>query len=359
MSKRMLQIFIGGFAWALLLAGGASAQTPQKITLAHALPQLTPSFAIDSSMPAYLGYWKQEGLDVDVITTPGASAAIQLVISGKADAAVASPVTAMLAIQKGVDLKIIYTTLRGDIFGVAIPEGKGIASLKDLKGHTVGVSSFASSGTNYSKSMLIRAGLQPSDFSVVEVGVGARAASALRSGQVQALGLWDEAYKQMELSGIKFAHIYTDPRDDTSIAGSIVVRSEDLKKRPQVLIGLARAIAKAQLFQETNPAASVQVHWKVYPQSVPREGKTPEVLSKVATVARVRLPIQSRNAFGTGHYGDLPDDHMKKFQDYLVATAQLPKAIDIHKYYTNELIAKINDFDAEAIKQQAKAYKDQ
>ena len=164
-------------------------------------------------MPGYLGYWKQEGLDVEVITTPGASAAIQLVISGKADAAVASPVTAMLAVQKGVDLKDhAYTTLRGDIFGVAIPAGKGINSLKDLKGHTIGVSSFASSGTNYTKSLLVKAGLQPSDFSVVEVGVGARAASALRSGQVQALGLWDEAYKQMELSGIEFAKIYSDPR---------------------------------------------------------------------------------------------------------------------------------------------------
>ncbi|MGC1466780.1 MAG: ABC transporter substrate-binding protein [Pseudolabrys sp.] len=352
---RLVGSVFGGVLAGLLLVGAAQAET--KITLAHALPNLTPSFAIDSSLPAYLGYWKKEGLDVDVITTPGSSAAVQLVISGKADAAIASPVTAMLAVQKGVDLKIIYTTLRGDIFGVAVPEGKGIDSLKGLKGHTIGVSSFASSGTNYTKALLKRAGLQNSDFSVVEVGVGARAASALRSGQVQALGLWDEAYKQMELSGIKFEKIYTDPRADTSIAGSIVVRAEDLKKRPEVLIGLARAIAKAQLFQETNPVASVKAHWKVYPQSVPRQGETPELLKNAAIVASVRVPIQSRNAFKTGHYGDLPADYMTKFQNYLVETGQLPKSIDINAYYTNELIAKMNDFDAAAIVQQAKDFK--
>src|SRR5690349_10306982 len=162
----LLHKLIAGLTGLLFLAGTASAENLQKITLAHALPQLTPSFAIDSSMPAYLGYWKKEGLDVDVVTTPGASAAIQLVVSGRADAAVASPVTAMLAIQKGVDLRIVYTTLRGDIFGVAIPEGKGLATLKDLKGHTIGVSSFASSGTNYTKSMLHTAGLAPNDFSI-------------------------------------------------------------------------------------------------------------------------------------------------------------------------------------------------
>ena len=260
---------------ALLFASSTAAIAETKITLAHALPQLTPSFAIDSSIPNHMGYWKAGGLDVDVITTPGASAAIQLVISGKADAAVASPVTAMLAIQKGVDLKIIYTTLRGDIFGVAIPEGQKINSLQDLKGKTIGVSSFASSGTNYTKSMLEKAGLKPSEFSLVEVGVGARAAAALRSGQVQALGLWDEAYKQMELSGIKIAKIYKDPRAETSFAGSIVVRGKDIKKRPDVLIALARGIAEGQLFQETNPTASVLVHWKTYPQSVPRTSGAP------------------------------------------------------------------------------------
>ena len=232
---RTLSKIVSYAAFGLLLAGAAQAENLQKITLTHALPNLTPSFAIDSSMPVALGYWKKEGLDVDVVTTRGAAAAIQLVISGKADAAVASPVAAMRAVQKGVDLKIIYTTLRGDIFGVAIPAGKGMSSLKDLKGHTLGVSSFASSGANYTKSLLIRAGLKPDEFSIVEVGVGARAANALKSDQVQALGLWDEAYKQMELNGIKFEKIYTDPRADTSIAGSIVVRGEDLKKRPQVL----------------------------------------------------------------------------------------------------------------------------
>jgi len=352
---RLIGTAFAGMLAGLLLAGSANAQT--KITLAHALPHLTPSFAIDSSMPVYLGYWKKEGLDVDVITTPGSSAATQLVISGKADAAIASPVTAMLAVQKGVDLKIVYTTLRGDIFGLAVPEGKNIKSLKDLKGHTIGISSFASSVAKYVRAMLARAGLQQSEYSLVEVGVGARAASALRSGQVQALGLWDEQFKQMELAGIKFVKIYTDDRADSSISGSIIVRGADLKKRPEVFVGLARGIAKAQLFQATNPDAAVKIHWKVYPQSVPRQGKTAAVLKRAATVASVRIPIQSRNAFKTGNFGDLPADHMKKFQEYLAETKQLPKEIDINAYYTNALIPKINDFDAAAIVKQAKDYK--
>lgn len=174
---------------------------------------------------------------------------------------------------------------------------------------------------------------------------------------MQALGLWDEAFKQMELAGIKFEKIYTEPRAATSIAGSIVVRGEDMKKRPDVFIGLARGIAKAQLFQSTNPDVAVKIHWKVYPQSVSRQGKTAKVLKDAATVASVRIPIQSRNAFKTGNFGDLLADYMTKFQKYLAETEQLPKEIDINAYYTNALIPKINDFDAAAIVRQAKEYK--
>lgn len=357
---KKLPMFTSAVAWLLLTSftAAAAAQSLTKITLAHALPQLTPSFAIDSSIPTYLGYWKQEGLAVDVVTTPGGSAATQLVISGRADAAVASPVTAMLAVQRGIDLRIIYATVRGDVYGIAIPDGENVSSLGALKGQTIGVSSFASTSTSYSKALLERAGLKPTEFTLVEIGVGARAAAAIRLHQVRALGLWDEAYKQMEISGVEFKHIYKDPRAATSFTGSLIVRGDDLEKRPQVFIGLARAIAKAQLFQQTNPEASVKIHWKVYPQSVPRQGITGATLKAATAVASVHIPLQARNTFGTGHYGDVPITDMKKFQNYLVETGQLPKAIDPQKYISNALTAKINDFDAVAVEKQARDFKE-
>lgn len=356
---KKLLILTSAVCWLLLLPAiaAAAAQNLTKITLAHALPQLTPSFAIDSSIPTYLGYWNQEGLAVDVVTTPGGSAATQLVMSGRADAAVASPVTAMLAVQRGIDLRIIYVTVRGDVYGIAIPDGERVSSLKGLKGQTIGVSSFASTSTSYSKALLQRAGLKPTEFTLVEIGVGARAGAAVRLHQVRALGLWDEAYKQMEIAGIKFKHIYKDPRATTSFTGSLIVRGDDLKKRPQVFIGLARAIAKAQLFQQINPEASVKIHWKVYPQSIPRQGSTGATLKAATAVASVHIPLQARNTFGTGHYGDVPIADMTKFQNYLVETGQLPKAIDARKYLSNRLITKINDFDTAAVEKQARDFK--
>jgi len=79
----------------------------------------------------------------------------------KADVTSANPGTAITAVHKGEDLVVFYTSLRGDIFGIAFPEGSGLKEIKDLKGKTIGVSSFASGGTNYIRALLTQAGLKP------------------------------------------------------------------------------------------------------------------------------------------------------------------------------------------------------
>lgn len=355
--KQLIHVFIGG----LILSGasilGSIAQAQEKVLLAHALPRLSPGFAIASSLPEYLGYWKEEGLEVEVVTNRGSAAAIQLVLGGRADVAYGNPTTAMKAVQQGSDLKFYYTSLRGDIFGIAIPKDSEVKELSDLEGKTIGVSSFASGGANYAKALLADAGLQEGDYDMIEIGVGARAAASLKSDQVQALSLWDSAYQAMENGGIEFSRIIQDPRAKYFIAGSMTVKGEALEKRRQVLVGLARGIAKAQLFQEANPEATVRIHWHVYPQTAPREGVTDEAVAKEVKVIATRTKIQSQDAVGTGRFGDIPVEDMQNFQDYLVTVGDLSEEIDVEKYYTNDMIKEINDFDREAIIQEARSFK--
>ncbi|MBI2132102.1 MAG: ABC transporter substrate-binding protein [Candidatus Tectomicrobia bacterium] len=352
------------FRWvfAFLLSAGVSLPAPfaraaEKVVLAHALPALSASFAIASSLPTYLGYWKEEGLDVEVVTNRGAAAAVQLVIGGKADLTSANPGTAITAVQKGEDLVIFYTSLRGDIFGIAFPEGSGLKEIKDLKGKTIGVSSFASGGNNYIRTLLAQAGLKAGvDADVIEVGVGGRAAAAVKSKQVNALSLWDEAYAKMESEGIRFTKVVSDPRARYHLAGSMTTKRENLTKRRKMLVGMARGLAKAQLFQETNPEAAVRIHWKVYSQSSPRGGVTDEAVRREAKVISVRRGIQSKDAFGTGRYGDVPKDKMGEFQEYLLISGLVKQKMDVNRFYTDELIPEINRFDAAAVVQRAKAF---
>jgi len=337
---------------------GAHAQALQKITLLHSQPQITAAFAYSSSLPIHLGYFKEEGLEVEVNPMAGAAAAMQLVVGGRADFAIGNPSGAMIAIQKGADVKFYYTSIRGDIFGVALPADSGLKTLADLKGRTIGVSSFASGGTNYVKGLMKTIGLESGkDYNIVEVGVGARAAGAYRSKQIDAFSLWDEAYVTLQQNGIPFSNIVRDPRADGHAVGSILAKSSDFTARRKTLIGVARAIAKAQLFQYTNPEAAIRIHWKVYPQTAPREGITDEAIKRELNVLAVRTKLISKNAMNTNKWGDLPRPVMEKFQAYLVETEVLPKAIDVGAYYTNDLIDEINKFDEAAVVKRAREFK--
>jgi NitT/TauT family transport system substrate-binding protein len=346
------------FALMLTLSGNALAEALQKITLLHSQPQITAAFAYSSSLPVYLGYFKEEGLEVEVNPMPGAAAAMQLVVGGRADFAIGNPSGAMIAIQKGADVRFYYTSIRGDIFGLALPSESGMKTLADLKGKTIGVSSFASGGTNYAKGLMKTIGLESGkDYNLVEVGVGARAAGAYRSKQIDAFSLWDEAYVTLQQSGIPFSNIIHDPRADGHAVGSIVAKNADFTGRRKTLIGVGRAIAKAQLFQYTNPEAAIRIHWKVYPQTAPRDGITDAAVKRELNVLAVRTVLISKNAMKTNKWGDVPRGVMEKFQGYLVETEVLPKAVDVGTYYTNDLIEEINKFDESAIIKQAREFK--
>ncbi len=341
----------------LLLAPG-SAQALEKVVLVHALPRLSPSFAVGSSLPKYLGYWKKEGLEVEVITTRGAAAAMQFVLAGTADVAFGNPAGAIKGIQKGAKARFYYTSIRGDIYGLAFPKGGGLNSLADLRGKSIGVSSFASLGNHYARALIATVGMKAGkDVDIIEVGVGGRAAGALKTKQVHALSLWDAAYAGMEAGGLKFSKVIQDPRAKFLVVGSLVTSNENLTKRRKMLIGLARGLAKAQLFQLTNTEATVRIHWKVYPQTAPRGGITPAALKKTTKVVAVRNFLQSRNAVGTNRFGDIPRDYMVKYQNYLLTTGIIKKKMEVNTYYTNDLIAEINNFDHEAIIRQAKTFK--
>jgi NitT/TauT family transport system substrate-binding protein len=222
----------------------------------------------------------------------------------------------------------------------------------------VGVSSFASGGTPYAKALLNSVGLEVGkDVTLAEVGVGGRAAAAMQGGQVQAFALWDEMYARMALSGLKLDPAFTDPRAKNLFASNLVIREADLKAKEKMLVGIARGIAKAQVFFAANPEAAVRIHWKVYPQSAPREGITESSVKDEATVLSVRYRHYSKDALGTGRFGDIPLSEVSAVQDYMVATGQLEKKLDPKEYYTNDLIDQINDFDSAAIVARAKSFK--
>jgi ABC-type nitrate/sulfonate/bicarbonate transport system substrate-binding protein len=83
------------------------------------------------------GYFKEEGLDVEIIM-PGEAGADQLVASGKADFGISAQETLTEARVQGVPIVSIAALIQHNTSGFASPADKNITSPKDYEGKTYG-----------------------------------------------------------------------------------------------------------------------------------------------------------------------------------------------------------------------------
>jgi hypothetical protein len=88
----------------------------------------------------------------------------------------------------------------------------------------------------------------------------------------------------------------------------------------------------------------------MYPDAVPKNVPFEQALnSAISTYTAYLSYITERD----GKWGYMPPDLMQNYAKFLGIDGK----VDITKYYTNDLIAYANDFDQQAVINQAKNYK--
>lgn len=351
---RCAMAFSAAFA---AFAGAGTANADTKLTYLLTSPTPTVAEAPHASVPAVLGYWKEEGLDVDVKPSPGSTQATQLVVAGTAHFTMASVEPLMIARQKGGKVIAVYNHVREPIYTIAVTKQSPITKLEQVKGKTIGVSSLASGAVPFSKAMLKLAGMDPEkDVKFVPIGVGAQAAHAVKENRVDALGYWDWAYAMIENAGVEFRHFKSEQTQ--KILSLMILANEDyIKANSGVAARFSRAIAKAALFTINNPEAAVKIHWQRYPASKPAGIADDEALKQAVSVLKARLPkyrIEGRNP---PIWGAFTKAEWEATQDFLAESGQIQQKLDVAQYYTDTLLKTANDFDPKKIVAQAKAYK--
>ncbi|MGE0733307.1 MAG: ABC transporter substrate-binding protein [Alphaproteobacteria bacterium] len=139
MSSRTMRVLGGAALGVLLAVGAADAQELKKVTV-----------VMDwiAKEPQHMAYWlakergwyKDAGLDVKIESGRGSFQVVQLLVAGQADFGnvAATTLTQAVAKQK-VPLKMVAVFAQRDVLSIAVFESKGIKSLKDLEGRTLGV----------------------------------------------------------------------------------------------------------------------------------------------------------------------------------------------------------------------------
>ncbi len=195
-----------------LLASGLLAGALPHWALAQALekPKLTVAvggknllYYLPLTVAEQLGYFKAEGLDVTIVDFAGGSRALQAVVGGSADVVSG-------AFEHTVNMQFKGQRMRAFVLQGAAPQivlginpktMAGYKALADLKGKKIGVTAPGSSTNVMLNFVLAKAGLKPSDVSVIGVGAGNGAVAAMRSGQIDAISNLDPVITLLQRSG--------------------------------------------------------------------------------------------------------------------------------------------------------------
>ncbi len=235
----------------VLLAGQAFAQSaPERIRISYSSGGMT---SIDLFIAQERKFFQQQNLNAELIRM-SANLAISAGIAGEIDV-LGSIGSAIRSIQRGAPLRVISVTLRRPLFFlVARPE---FASIKDLKGKTMGIVTFGGSQHTTAKRMLALGGLNADkELTSIQIGEESVLLQALTGNSIQVAAI-SPPYAQIAREKFRMRILETSTDKFASIQNGAAVNVKTLQERPELLKRFLRARAQAnKYFMEREKEAS-------------------------------------------------------------------------------------------------------
>ena len=201
------------------------------------------------------GFYRDEGLDVEVIFIRGA-VGMQALLGGSVDFTSASGSTIAAAVR-GIPVKLVFTASAKPQFDmVALKE---IRSIADLKGKYVGISSRGGAVDLLTQLMVQKHGLTPNkDVTSLVVGGQEDTVLALRTGRIAAALLTPPRPLMLAREG--FNRIgYSGDYMPTYPSGGIGVTDDTIKNKPNELYAFVKASVRGLQFARQNRAEGKKI----------------------------------------------------------------------------------------------------
>ena len=244
--------------------GGAAHAAKDKVTIAVGGKALF--YYLPLTIAEQKGFFKEEGVDVEVVDFAGGSKALQAVVGGSADVVSgAYEHTIKLQAKKQYFTAFVQQARAPQI--VLAASTKTMADYKtpaDLKGKKIGVTAPGSSTNLVASFVLDAAGVNPKDVSFIGVGAGAGAIAAMTSGQIDAIANLDPVISTLERD--QAIKVITDTRKMAATrevfggdmpAGSLYAPESFIKENPDLVQKMTNAMVKAAQWLQQASAEDV------------------------------------------------------------------------------------------------------
>jgi NitT/TauT family transport system substrate-binding protein len=312
---------------------------PEKTRITLAVGGKSALYYLALTVAEQLGYFKAEGLEVEINDFAGGSKSVQALIGGSADVVAGAyehtirmqmlgqQVRAFALIGRGMQLAVAVVTKHADKVG----------SAKDVKGMKFGVSAPGSSTHMLLNYWIAKAGLKPSDVAVIGVGAGASVLAAVNSGEIDGVAQSDPVLTMLERKNM--IKIVVDTRTtkgnlDTfggpMPAATLNTKVDFIQRNPGTVQALANAIVRADKWlQHANPEEVAKV--------VPENYLLGDKALYIAALNNVREVLSPD--------GLMPDDGPATCLKFLAASDESikPEKIRLEATWTNEFAKHANE----------------
>ncbi|HEY3166661.1 MAG TPA: ABC transporter substrate-binding protein [Candidatus Binatia bacterium] len=233
-----MAIWLKIVTFALILAGSRSA-AQELVKVPVQIPSITPAvtaFAVARER----GYYRQEGLDVQLVVMPSALGT-QALLGGNVKFSTAGG-AGLLPILRGAPVRFMFTTFSRPMFWLYARSD--IRSVESLKGKKVGVSSLGSGPDSLLREILRKNGLDGGrDVVIMPVGSGTARFFALQAGSVDAAMLSVPANLMAQEAGFRELVSFID-QEWIELQGTINVTDQLLASDPTLVEKFIRATLK-------------------------------------------------------------------------------------------------------------------
>jgi NitT/TauT family transport system substrate-binding protein len=249
-----------GVAVVVFAAALAQAQSLEKKKITVAVGGKSLLYYLPLTIAERKGYFKNEGLDVEIVDFPGGAKALQAMMGGSADIVSGAYEHTINMHAKGQP--IVGIALQGRYNGIVVGISKAKAaqykSAADLKGMKVGVTAPGSSTHMAVQNLAVKAGLKPDDFAAILVGASAGAVAAMKKGNIDAISNLDPVITKLETDGDIV--VVADTRTAKGMqevyggayhAGCIYAPVDWVKKNPNTTQAVVNAMIRAVLWLRT------------------------------------------------------------------------------------------------------------
>ncbi|WP_233834252.1 ABC transporter substrate-binding protein [Paraburkholderia sp. ZP32-5] len=329
--RKRLSALVGAIACSAALC--TPAQAAEKLTIL--VGGVEKILYLPVQLAQQLGYFKDEGIDAELVSVASGSVTDTGLISNSAQAAVGAYEQSihLQAQGKYVTSIVQLSASPQEVLLVSAAQAANVKTVADLKGKVVGVTGFGTLTHFLTQDLVAHAGLKPSDVHYLSAGAGNTFVDSMRHGRIDA-GMTQEPTVSVLLDH-NDAKILADLRTpETARAalggdypGSCVyVRADWLQQHKDTAQKLANVFARSLRFIATHSAEQIA-------------DKMPVSYYNGNKALYVEALARSKASFTPD--GKMPADGPKTVLDVLTHFGAGVSAakIDLNKTYTNDLVA--------------------